>query len=146
MPLKLWDEVLSTAAYFINRSPSRVIRYDTPICRLSGTTPDFSQFKVFVCACWPNLRPCNTLKLAFWSKYIFFLGYNNVHNCYKCLKVNTGHAYISRDVIFGETLFLFFELHLNVEAQLCSDILFLPPTLINPAVIEHVVDGHVVDP
>jgi hypothetical protein len=49
-------------------------------------------------------------------------------------------------VIFGETLFSIFELHLNVEAQLCPDILLLPPTLINPVVIEHVVDGHVVDP
>lgn len=39
VPLKFWDEAFSTAAYLINRTPSRVINYMTPIEKLLGTQP-----------------------------------------------------------------------------------------------------------
>lgn len=42
MPLKFWDEAFSIAAFLINRLPSPVIDYASPIEKLFGTKPDYS--------------------------------------------------------------------------------------------------------
>lgn len=52
---------------------------------------------------------------------------------YKCLDISTGRVYISRDVIFDETIFPFAELHPNAGARLRSKILLLPDSLLNPS-------------
>jgi hypothetical protein len=146
MPLKYWDEAFSTPAYLINRTPSQVINHDTPIHKLSGSSPDYSQLRVFGCACWPNLRPYNTQKLAFRSTHCVFLGYSNLPKGYKCLDIPSGQVYIARDVIFNESVFPFSELDPNAGARLRNDIMLLHPTLISLASSpENVVDTHVND-
>lgn len=65
-----------------------------------------------------------------------FLGYGNSHKGFKCLDVSTGRIYISRDVIFHETILPFAELHPNVGACLQSEILLLPSHLLNSSGIE----------
>lgn len=51
MPLKFWDEAFTTAAYLINRTPSKVINYETPLLRLFNLPPDYSLLCTFGCAC-----------------------------------------------------------------------------------------------
>jgi len=48
------------------------------------------------------------------------------------LDVKEGRVYISRDVIFDETVFPFASLHPNAGARLRSEILLLPNHLKNP--------------
>jgi histone deacetylase 1/2 len=55
MPLKFWDEAFLTATYLINRTPSKILEYTTPLERLFHTTPDYTSLRVFGCACWLNL-------------------------------------------------------------------------------------------
>jgi hypothetical protein len=84
---------------------------------VSSITPvllsDFStklpiiSLKVFGCACWPHLRPYNKHKLSFRSKECVFLGYSASHKGYKCLDIDSGRVYVSRDVIFDENVFPF---------------------------------------
>jgi histone deacetylase 1/2 len=74
MPLKFWDEAFVTAAYLINRVPSWVINFETPLERLFSIKPDYSALRTFGCACWPNLRPYQAHKLSFRSKQCVFLG------------------------------------------------------------------------
>jgi hypothetical protein len=100
--------------------------------RLLGQQPDYSLLCTFGCACWPNLRPYNTHKLAFRSKHCVFLGFNNQHKGYKCLDSSSGRVYISRDVIFDETVFPFSTLHPNVGALLKAEISLLHPMLLSP--------------
>jgi len=133
MPLKFWDEAFITATYLINRLPSKIINNQTPLECLFHQTPDYSSLRTFGCACWPNLRPYNARKLQFRSKRCVFLGYSNIHKGFKCLDVNEGHVYISRDMVFDEHVFPFAELHPNAGARLRSEILLLPPTLTNPS-------------
>jgi hypothetical protein len=76
-----------------------------PIHRLLGAKPDYSNLRVFGCACWPNLRPYNSHKLQFCSTQCVFIGYSNLHKGYNCLDVALGWVYISGDVIFDESLF-----------------------------------------
>ena len=118
MPLKFWDEAFISAAYLINRVPSRTIGYRTPLELLFQQKPDYTSMRVFGCACWPNLRPYNAHKLPFRSKRCVFLGYSTLHKGYKCLDVSTGRVYISRDVVFDETVFPFSTLHPNAGARL----------------------------
>lgn len=40
MPLKFWDEVFLAATYLINRTPSKVLKYGTPLNHLFKQTPD----------------------------------------------------------------------------------------------------------
>lgn len=55
MPLKFWDEAFLAATYLINRTPSRVIQFATPLERLLKQKHDYSSLRTFGCACWPNL-------------------------------------------------------------------------------------------
>ena len=79
----------------------------TPVELLFHEPPDYTFLKVFGCACWPHLRPYNSRKLEFRSKKCVFLGYSSMHKGYKCLHVPSNRVYISRDVVFDETVFPF---------------------------------------
>jgi hypothetical protein len=131
MPLNFWDEALLAATYLINRTPSKVIDYTTPLERLFNQTPDYSSLRVFGCACYPNLRPYNHHKLEFRSKQCVFLGYSNMHKGFKCLELSSGRVYISRDVVFDQTEFPFSKLHSNAGARLRGEISLLSPNLLN---------------
>ena len=137
MPLKFWDEAFLTAVYLINRLPSKVITSATPFERLFKDKYDYSFLRIFGCACWPNLRPYNNRKLQFRSKQCVFLGYSGLHKGYKCLDISTGRVYISRDVIFDESIFPFANLHSNAGARLRAEILLLPDSLQNPVDHDH---------
>jgi hypothetical protein len=113
MPLKYWDEAFIVAVHLINRLPSRVIHFTTPLERLSNQKPDYSSMRTFGCACWPHLRPYNSHKLQFRSKQCIFLGYSVLHKGFKCLDVASGRIYVSRDVIFDETVYPFSHLNPN---------------------------------
>jgi hypothetical protein len=134
MPLKYWDEAFLAATYLINRTPSKLLDYDTPLHRLLGATPDYSSFRVFGCACWPNLRPYNSHKLQLRSTRCVFLGYSNMHKGFKCLDVSKGRIYISRDVIFDESVFPFASLNPNAGARYHSDVLLVPSSSGNDAI------------
>ena len=126
MPLKFWDEAFLTATFLINLLPSKVIDFDTPTERLLGTTPNYEALRIFGCACWPNLRPYNKRKLSFRSTRCVFLGYSPHHKGVKCLDTSTGRVYISRDVVFDESVFPFASLNPNVGKRLQKEILLLP--------------------
>jgi hypothetical protein len=50
MPLKYWNEAFLVATFLINRIPTKLLSYDTPIHKLLVTTPDYSSLHVFGCA------------------------------------------------------------------------------------------------
>jgi hypothetical protein len=70
MPLKYWDESFLAATYLINRTPTKVLDYDTLIIRLLGVKPDYSSLSIFGCAYWPNLHPYNAEKLQFRAHFV----------------------------------------------------------------------------
>jgi hypothetical protein len=126
MPLKFWDQAFITATYLINHLPSRVLNNSTPIELLLGVKPDYSSLRTFGCSCWPNLKPFNQRKLQFRSTQCVFLGYSPLHKGFTCLEVSTSRVYISRDVVFDETIYPFAKLHPNAGSLLNKEILLLP--------------------
>jgi hypothetical protein len=77
MPLKFWDDAFCAIVYLINRTPCKVIQYETPLERLFKTKPNYLSLRIFGCACWPNLRPFYSCKLQFQSQQCVFLGYSH---------------------------------------------------------------------
>lgn len=47
IPLKYWDEAFISAAYLINRVPSKTVEHATPLERLYDQQPDYSAMRVF---------------------------------------------------------------------------------------------------
>jgi histone deacetylase 1/2 len=133
MPLKFWDEAFLTATYLINMLPSRVTNLKSPTELLHNIKPDYTSLRIFGCACWPNLRPFNSKKLAFRSTRCVFLGYSYLHKGFKCLEPSTGRVYVSRDVVFDENIFHFASMHENAGARLRQEVLLLPEHLRNPS-------------
>jgi histone deacetylase 1/2 len=60
MPLKFWDEAVSTAVYLINRLPSKVLADESPFEKLFNQKPNYNFLPTFGCAVWPHLRPYNS--------------------------------------------------------------------------------------
>lgn len=132
MTLKFWNKAFLTATYLINCLPSKFIDYQTPIYRLLKEQPDYTSLRIFGCTIWPNLRPYNTHKVAFRSIQCVFLSYSPMHKGFECIEPSYGRVYISRDVVFNETIFPFTTLRHNVGALLRKEIFLLPASLRNP--------------
>jgi hypothetical protein len=105
--LRFWDDAFQTACYLINRLPTTLLKNKSPFETLFNSSPNYSLLKIFGCACWPNLRPYNSNKLQPHSLQCVFLGYSLHHKGYKCFHVPSSRLYISRDVIFQESIFPF---------------------------------------
>lgn len=83
----------------------------------------------------PNLCPYNTDKLQSRSLQCVFLGYSLMHKDYKCFHVPTSHLYISRDILFKESVFPFTKSSFQVSVPPTTSLSTgLPPPLVQPAI------------
>lgn len=108
MPLKFWPDVFATTVFLINRLPSKILKFKSPLETLFNTKPDYQNLRIFGCLCFPYLRPYSNHKLNFRSSPCTFLGYTTNQKGYKCLDSN-GKIFISRHVVFNEKVFPFKE-------------------------------------
>ena len=107
MPHNFWDEAACTAVYLINRMPTPLLKFKSPYQLLFNQDPDYSFLRTFGCMCYPYLRPYAATKLDSRSECCTFLGYSAFHRGYRCISMTSGRLYISRDVIFSETVYPF---------------------------------------
>jgi histone deacetylase 1/2 len=132
LPQPYWEDTFLTATYLINRLPSKVINNKSPFEMAYNKKPTYLFLRVFGCACWPNLRPYNKHKIDFYSKTCIFLGYSLSHQGYKCLDLASGKLYVSRHVIFYESLFPYQKD--PSTSTLSTQDSHLPPSLIQPSI------------
>ena len=84
VPKKLWSHGVIATAYLINRLPSRVLKFKSPMEIIKGTKVDLSHLRVFGCICFVHIQYLYRDKLDPRAAKCIFLGYSSTKNGYKC--------------------------------------------------------------
>ena len=101
VPKHFWSYGVLTAAYLINRLPSRVLEYQFPLEVLQGKRPDLSHLRIFGCVSFVHLSEAQQHdKLDPRAVKCIFLGYSQTQKGYKCYDPAGKKFYVSRDVRF----------------------------------------------
>lgn len=107
MPIQLWGECVSTAAYLINRTPSPNLNNCSPYELLYDQAPAYEMMKVFGCLCYAATTPPQRTKFSPRASRCVFLGYPFGCKGYKLFDLDNKVFITSRDVTFREDVFPF---------------------------------------
>ena len=96
-----------TAVHIINRLPSPILNNKSPFEKLYGKIPSYEHLKVFGCLYFASTLIHHRTKFDPRSVPCVILGYSFGVKGYKFLNLFTKRIFISKDVIFHETIFPF---------------------------------------
>ena len=118
VPKYLLGEAILTAAYLINKSPSRVLKFNTPLNCLKQLYPDNRlipslPLRVFGCTVFVHIPTQFRSKLDAKAEKCVFIGYVSGQRGYKCFNPVTRKTHISVDVFYENQPF--FKPHLQGE-------------------------------
>jgi hypothetical protein len=97
---EFWAEVVGTACYLVNRSPSSALDDKTPHEIWSGKKPSLQHLKVFGCDAYVHVPKENRSKLDKKAEKCIFIGYKDGVKGYKLWNPETKKTVYSRDVVF----------------------------------------------
>ncbi|KAG8501038.1 hypothetical protein CXB51_003111 [Gossypium anomalum] len=119
VPKYLWGEAVLTACYLINRMPSKVLNFQTPLNTLLKAFPLFRvpnlPAKIFGCKAFIHNHQPNQSKLDPRAHTYIFIGYSPTQKGYKCYSPTLCRMFVSRDVTFFENEPYFAPSHLQGE-------------------------------
>ena len=118
-PKYLWGDALLHATYLINRMPSRVLNFETPINLLKNAFPKSRLFKsiplkIFGCTVFIRNPNRNASKLDPKGRKCVFVGIAPNQKGYKCFDPTVKKTFVTMDVLFFEHS-AFFDTHLQGE-------------------------------
>ena len=118
VPIHFWPECVLTATYLINRTPSPLLNNGSPYERLFDEAVAYSFLKVFGCLVFASTLKANRTKFQPRARTCVFLGYPPGVKGYRLFDIVNKEIFISRDVIFHETIFPF---HSVVSQEILVD-------------------------
>ena len=118
-PKYLWGEVVLTASCLINRMPTRVLKFATPLNRLLAIFPHiciitFLPLKIFGCIAFVHIQKQNRSKLDPRSEKCMFVSILQHRN--KCYNPISKKLVMTMDVTFFENQPYFPKNHLQEES------------------------------
>ena len=107
VPKRFWGDAILTACFLINRQPSKVLNFNTPLSCLRQSYPKSRSFselelRVFGCKAFVHNFSPSKSKLDPRSLECVFLGYSSTQKGYCCYCPSTKKYYVSHDVSFFE--------------------------------------------
>ena len=105
VPKYLWDEAILNATYLINRMPSKILHFQTPInvfyknfptSRISADLP----IKIFGCTVFVHNHDKNHGKFDLKARKCVFLSYAPAQKGYKCFDPTSRKLFVTMDVSF----------------------------------------------
>ncbi|CAL8993466.1 unnamed protein product, partial [Prunus brigantina] len=106
VPHHLWGHGVLAAAYLINRTPSRVLDFHTPLDVLCAHTPPVSVSKlppkVFGCVAYVHVYSHQRSKLDPCALRCVFIGYSTTQKGYKCYHPHSQKVHVTLGVTFHE--------------------------------------------
>ena len=107
VPKYLWGELVLTSFYLINRMPTYVLKYITPLECLQKYFPESRiqsnlPLKIFGCTVYVHIPSKDSSKFDPRSEKYIFIGYSPNKKGYKCFNPKTRKTVILIDVTFLE--------------------------------------------
>lgn len=102
VPGWLWGEVVCTAVFILNRSPTRSVDGKTPFEVWYGYKPAVHFFRTFDCTAHVKVAGVHLRKLDDRSTPMAFIGYEPGSKAYRFYNPSTQRVCISRDAVFEE--------------------------------------------
>ena len=125
VPKAYWGEAVLTSAYLINRLPTNVLQFKSPLELLNQFFPNVKTTnhltpRIFGCVCFVHVHSINRGKLDPRATKCVFLGYSSTQKGYKCYHPPTKKYLISVDVTFNEDESYFTNSHVQGE-EICVE-------------------------
>ena len=115
IPIKFWGECVLAAVHIINRIPSTVLDNKSPFEMMFSKSPDLSYMRIIGCLCHAT-KLLRTDKFGPRAIRSVFMGYSTTQKGYKLYDLENKVLFISRDVVFTESIFPF-QIHTNTDMQ-----------------------------
>ncbi|CAL9016092.1 unnamed protein product, partial [Prunus brigantina] len=121
VPRHHWDDAIVTAVHLINRMPSGVLTFKTPLQVLAQHKPLPSVLvltpRIFGCVAFVHLHKNQRSKLDPCALRCVFVGYATHQKGYRCYHPHTRRTYVTLDVTFLESELFFHDPSSNSTLQ-----------------------------